>query len=337
MDSRIGLVKKLLKIKVPRPKDGKPKDFTDELVHTLGETQLKAFDTYIERTSSARADKEKMKPDDKKLLHCLDKLPKTCKNIFVNTISQEGQAKFSEMSLNHILLFASPDLKNQGLVPSKVIQLEADEWSTQSAAFLPKQTEGEGANWAEELLDKGKSLKDIGNLYGHEQIKQFVDKSKLMGKDKIGLQGLFAAAMEGKDWDDRKLLEGMGIDTDDKINKWNRGQILIDLEKVIQFLCEQASKADVFYQQSESRALGDEKVQQIISTVSRHPKITELLPIKEIEEAESKEESSKNNNVEILKIIVKNLKEIPKKRNKTEVQYEPTRNSRRSSYGRSGI
>ena len=325
----LGLVEKLFEIKVKTHRGSwpiLPLEFVHKLFRKLEKLEFNKFafnrfETHIMFTSWALADEEKKKPDDENLLKCVINLFGLYHSTFLGTISQEGRAKFSEMSLNHILLFASKKLKDKGLVPSKVIQLEADKDSTQSAAILPKQSEEKGATWAEKLLDKGMSLQQIAKKYMQEQGKQFVDKSEIMGKDKIGLQGLLAIAMEDKE-DDKRLLKKMKI-AEYEIQDWNRGQKLVSLEKVVDALSDAVQFADQAHNSSQKCALNNAEVKSIIRTVYQYLEIKNLLPINKTEKVESKEEDSKNYDVEILNIIVKNLKEIPKNSECTIVQYEP--------------
>jgi len=253
LDSKIGLVYEEFRHKIDRVKSAR--EFTNKLMDFLSQPELKDLHTIINLTSWARINP---KGDNKRLVRVLQEAQDICANIIVKVLTQPQEAKLSEISLKHVLLFINPALRKL-INPANTIQLEAGKGSTQSAALLPKQDVEKAASWAEEELKAGKGILEVVEIYKNDILRQMNPPEAIVGIKNLAMQGLFAVGLK-----DKEILKSLKIRTEAEEKDWNSGQITRSINDVIAACESKVTKADSNLKNALAAALNNSNIQNLI-------------------------------------------------------------------------
>lgn len=255
LDLKLGLVYEEFRHKIDRVKSAQ--EFTNNIISFLSAPELKDIHTIINLTSWARVNPTGA---NARLVNVLEKAQSIYTNIIVNVISQKKEAKLSELSLKHVLLFINPALSKL-ITPANTIQLEAGKGSTQSAALLPKQVEEKAGSWADEQLKEGKSILEVVEMYKNDLLPQMNPPEAIVGIKNLAMQGIFANGLEDKKA--KEILKSLGISKAEE-KDWNSGQIARSIDDVIAACENKVRQADKKLKTTLMAALKNSNIQNLL-------------------------------------------------------------------------
>lgn len=256
-DPETGIVYGEKKFDIKKGNDAKA--FADTVATYLNHPDRINIRAIINMTSSSR------NPNafDQEIIDELTKIQDVFAGKVVNILSQTEEAEVGDLSRDHIITHKNPKLTF--VTPEKSIQFEGGKGSAQSAALLPEQMEEKGGNWASNLLNTGKTLKEIAKAFEIDTASMLNAPSEELAKKKVVIMhGIFAVGLQ-----DKELFPALGI-SQNEAKDWGTIQIPRTIGVVIGALEGKVNQSDVALNEKLLQALNNEEIIALLNVNVEH-------------------------------------------------------------------